>query len=143
MNELITNTRVFPLAIRNDDTDVCVGFVGRINKARTLRKARTSQKTSAERNIIAVFGKRNSDELFDEIVYVKNGENILSICPDICNLISPNAKGLLNREAYYIYDLNRRQVRKLYIYQQRHVPMCFRADTYMERMKRSKLQRVS
>ena len=61
----------FPVAIRNDSTNSCVAFVTKINKARSLRKARSSHNTKTEKKIVAIYAKKNGEQEFSEIVYEK------------------------------------------------------------------------
>ncbi|MGN0505505.1 MAG: PBECR4 domain-containing protein [Lachnospiraceae bacterium] len=76
LNQLKTHTTVFPVAIRNDTENICVGFVGDINRARSLRNAKNSHDTVIEKQIIAVLGKKNGSEMFEEVVYMKEGYEI-------------------------------------------------------------------
>lgn len=75
LNGLKAHTTVFPVAIRNDNTNSCVGFVSNINKARSLRKASSSKNSDAEKEIIAIYGKKNGEQEFSEIVYEKKSSN--------------------------------------------------------------------
>lgn len=68
-----THTTVFPVAIRNDEENICVGFVDDIHKARSLRNAKNSCDADSEKQIIAILGKTNGREKFEETVYIKNG----------------------------------------------------------------------
>ena len=43
-----------------------------LNKARSLRKASTSQGAKEEKTIIAIYAKKNGEEDFTEVVYEKN-----------------------------------------------------------------------
>ena len=72
LNELKVKTTVFPVAIRNDGSKSCVGFVSNINKARSLRKSNSSKDVLSEKNIVAVYGKKNGEQEFSEVVYQKN-----------------------------------------------------------------------
>jgi len=71
LNQLRTHTTVFPVAIRNDSENICIGFVDDINKARSLRNAKNSFDADTEKKIIAIFGKKNGTEKFEEKVYAK------------------------------------------------------------------------
>lgn len=71
LNDLKVNTTVFPVAIRNDSTKSCVGFVSDIHKARSLRKSNSSKNAITEKKIIAIYGKKNGEQEFSEIVYEK------------------------------------------------------------------------
>ena len=88
INGLITHTYVFPVAIRNDEINSCVGFVSNINKARSLRKAGTSKNTQTEKTIIAILGRKNGNSIYDEIVYMKDKGEVLSVYPSILGEIS-------------------------------------------------------
>lgn len=79
LNNLITNTKIFPTAIRNDDIGTCVGFVSDINKARSLRKSGASQNSEEEKAIALIVAKKDDGTIFDELVYVKNKELIPTI----------------------------------------------------------------
>lgn len=69
---LDTKTRVFPYAIKNMSSNMCVGFVDNINRARSLRKASTSSNVKTERNIIAIFAKPLSSQKYNELVYISD-----------------------------------------------------------------------
>ena len=71
LNDLKVNTTNLPIAIRNDSLQTCVGFLTNINKARSLRKSSTSHRAKAEKKIVAIYGKRNGDPNFSEVVYKK------------------------------------------------------------------------
>ena len=73
LNQLKTHTTIFPVAIRNDAENICVGFVDDINKARSLRSANNSHDADGGKQIIAILGKKNGNEKFEEIVYMKEG----------------------------------------------------------------------
>lgn len=75
LNGLITHTYVFPVAIRNDVLNSCIGFVGNINKARSLRKAGTSRNTAVEKEIVAIWGRAEGSSAYDECVYIKSENN--------------------------------------------------------------------
>lgn len=69
LNQLKVNTTEFPVAIRNDNIKTCVAFASNANRARSLRKAGSSHDTKEEKKIIAIYGRKNGDEDFTEIVY--------------------------------------------------------------------------
>ena len=71
LNDLETNTHVFPIAIRNDEANICVGFVSDANKARSLRKATSSQDAGHTKVITAIYGKKNGESDYSEAVYKK------------------------------------------------------------------------
>lgn len=69
LNDLTVHTAVLPVAIRNDHLKTCVGFMNSINKARSLRKASTSQGAKVEKKIIAIYARKNGTPDFSEVVY--------------------------------------------------------------------------
>lgn len=69
LNDLAVHTTNLPVAIRNDHLKTCIGFMTNINKARSLRKASTSQGARVEKKIIAIYGKKNGTQEFSEVVY--------------------------------------------------------------------------
>ena len=71
LNQLKVNTTVFPVAIRNDNMKTCVGFAGNVHKARSLRKSNSSKNAEREKVIVAIYGRKNEETDFSEIVYEK------------------------------------------------------------------------
>lgn len=71
LKTLKTNTKDFPVAIRNDAKNICVGFAGNANKARTLRKATASKDAKEVKRIVKIQGKKNGEINFSEAVYEK------------------------------------------------------------------------
>lgn len=132
LDELVTNTYTFPVAIRNDEINTCVGFAGTVNKARSLRKAHSSKKTKKELKIIAIFGKKNGDSIFDEFVYVKSVRHLLKVNPDVMKKISLNIQIRL-RMPNIIY-------RHLNILEIVSIPACFRKDTYSSKLREIKVK---
>ena len=49
LEKLKVNTCVFPVAIKNDEVDTCVGFVSDKNKARSLRNAKNATECESEK----------------------------------------------------------------------------------------------
>ena len=99
LKNLNTHTKVFPTAISNDSINTCVAFVGSINKARSLRKAGTSKDADDEKEIIMIIAKKETLNVYDELVYLKDAKK-LEVCPksifmDIDNKIKKtlNIKG--------------------------------------------------
>lgn len=72
LNALDTNTYVFPYAVKNTLSNMCVGFVSSINKARSLRKASSSIKFGSEKTIIAVFAKTLENCKYNELIYISD-----------------------------------------------------------------------
>lgn len=73
MINLHTHTRTYPVAIRNKNINVCVGFTGNMNRARTLRKYTNSNNTDEQLEIVSIFCKNNDPVLCDQLVY-KSGK---------------------------------------------------------------------
>ena len=73
LNDLKTNTTTFPVAIRNDEENICIGFVEEIHRARSLRNAKNSFDAAIEKQIVAILGKKNGEEKFTEMIYQKRG----------------------------------------------------------------------
>ena len=88
INGLITHTYIFPYAIRNDEINSCVGFVGDVNKARSLRKVGTSKNVQEEKIIITILGKINGCKLYNENVYMRNKDKLLQVYPRVSDEIS-------------------------------------------------------
>jgi len=95
LNQLKTNTYVFPIAIRNDEINSCIGFVSAAHKARSLRKAGSSNNYADSKKIVAILRKENQYETFDEFVYIEKNQNLLNICPDILQDVSEEIQKLL------------------------------------------------
>ena len=70
MVDLHTNTCDFPVAIKNINSNVCIGFLGNDNHARSLRKFSNSQNCRSEKKIKAIFSKTNGDKEYSDIVYI-------------------------------------------------------------------------
>ena len=73
LNDLKTNTTTFPVAIRNDEENICIGFVEEIHRARSLRNAKNSFDVATEKQIVSILGKKNGEAKFTEMVYQKEG----------------------------------------------------------------------
>lgn len=87
LDALSTHTRVFPIAIRNDAKDMCIGFISNIHRGHSLRKARNSHDAQRIKRVTAIFSKAINDVSYDELVYLKNAT---TICNNhrITNLLS-------------------------------------------------------
>ena len=92
---LKTRTHPYPYAIRNDTNDICVCFVDRINKAKSLRKAHNSTDAKAVKNICSIFAKRTSDKKYSELVYLGDKEILLKNNSNIINMLSDNIKDII------------------------------------------------
>lgn len=71
LNNLQVHTTVFPVAVRNDEIKICMAFANRTLNARSLRCAHNSMVAESEKKINAIYGKKNGEEGFSEIVYQK------------------------------------------------------------------------
>lgn len=74
LEEFEAKSCVFPVAIKNNEMDTCVGFTSDINKARSLRNAISASKCKDEKKIVFIAAKKNGEEKFTELVY--SAENI-------------------------------------------------------------------
>ena len=92
---LKTRTHPYPYAIRNDTNDICVCFVDRINKAKSLRKAHNSTDAKAVKNICSIFAKRTSDKKYRELVYLGDKELLLKNNSEIINVLSDDIKNII------------------------------------------------
>ena len=85
LETLETNTCIFPYAIKNSSSNICVGFVTNVNKARSLRKASSAIKAKFEKNIIAIFAKSTKNSLYHELVYISNVLGVYEKNADLLN----------------------------------------------------------
>ena len=92
INPLPTNTTIFPLALKNTKSDICVAFAGRQYKARSLRTAKRSSNSipGAEKKVIAIFSRPISSSLYNELVYITDLKNVCTKCPIILSKIDCN-----------------------------------------------------
>ena len=70
LDTLKTNTYIFPIAIKNEANDICIGFVSDIHRARSLRSANNSMEAKREIPIIAIFARKNNSKIFGELIYI-------------------------------------------------------------------------
>lgn len=98
INQLKVNTTVFPTAIKNNAENICVGFVSKANKARSLRTASSSTDTKSEKNIVGIFSKANSESDFSELVYIKEDNTAISVYEKIKNLSSDLKKEIAKKK---------------------------------------------
>ncbi|MDO4809025.1 MAG: PBECR4 domain-containing protein [Eubacteriales bacterium] len=76
---LQTNTMVFPLAIRNDATNICMAFITDRPRAHSLRNASNSQTATSIKPIVAILAKPAGSNDFSEKIYISTvGEQFLS-----------------------------------------------------------------
>ena len=90
MINLHTNTRDFPVAIKNTNIDTCIGFVDKNNKARTLRKYNSSNNADAQKKISLIIAKKQNESLYSELVYTSIVKNIYKTNEKIVEKMSPN-----------------------------------------------------
>lgn len=88
MINLHTNTRDFPVAIKNTNIDTCIGFVDNNNKARTLRKYNSSNDADAQKKISLIIAKKQDEPLYSELVYVSIVKNIYEVNEKIVDKMS-------------------------------------------------------
>lgn len=79
MINLHTNTRDFPVAVKNTNIKACVGFVDNNNKARTLRKYSSSNNADEQKKIYLIIARKQNANLYDEIVYTSGVEDIYNV----------------------------------------------------------------
>ncbi len=89
MVNLHTNTRDFPVAIKNTNIDTCIGFVDNNNKARTLRKYNSSNDADDQKKIILIIAKQQNDSLYNELVYTSIVKDVYKANEQIVNKMSP------------------------------------------------------
>lgn len=70
MIDLHTNTCDFPVAIKNVNSNTCIGFFGNDNHARSLRKYSNSQDCKSQKKIKAIFSKVNGSKEYSESIYI-------------------------------------------------------------------------
>lgn len=96
LKNLNTHTKIFPTAIRNNSMKTCVAFVGSINKARSLRKAGTSKDADEEKKIIMIVAKKETLDIYDELVYLKDEKKLKDCSKRIFTDIDDKIKDTLN-----------------------------------------------
>lgn len=74
LSGLTTNTFTFPCAIRNDNENMTMCFIGNDNHARSLRKARNSHNTLDEKRIEGIF--ETADQKWNKCIYIKDRQEI-------------------------------------------------------------------
>lgn len=93
---LDTHTYIFPVAIRNDLIDTCIGFVSNSNKARSLRTAKSSTNFRESKKIIGIFAKPQESPIYSEMIYISDSsivyenirDNIDNFSDDICKILT-------------------------------------------------------
>ena len=99
LDELITNTAIFPIALRNDNKDIAVAFDTEY-KARSIRKARHSLNVKRTMNIQCIVSKNCNSSLYTDLVYLNSRANkmhsskFLMFSESLCNEINDKIKKL-------------------------------------------------
>lgn len=73
MLNLHTNTCDFPIAIKNSNSNTCIGFIDNDNHARTIRKYTNSNICKSEKKISAIFSKESAEKDYKNVVYINGG----------------------------------------------------------------------
>ena len=79
MFNLHTESRDYPVAIRNKDIDTCIGFRDNVHRPKTLRNYAKSNKADKEVEIVSIFAKDNRSREYTECVYLKNIVSYLKV----------------------------------------------------------------
>lgn len=90
MINLHTNTRDFPVAIKNTNINACVGFIDNNNKARTLRKYNSSNNADEQKKIYLIIARKQNNALCDELVYTSSIEDIYNVNKSILDKMDVN-----------------------------------------------------
>ena len=85
---LHTNTRDFPVAIKNTNINACIGFVDSYHKARTLRKYNSSNKADSQKKISLIAAKKADMALYNELVYISAISNVYDLNESILEKLS-------------------------------------------------------
>ena len=89
---LHTNTRDFPVAIKNTNINTCIGFVDSYHKARTLRKYNSSNKADSQKKISLIVAKKADMVLYNELVYISAIKNVYGLNESILEKLSENVE---------------------------------------------------
>lgn len=137
MINLKTNTYTYPIAIRNKDINSCIGFKDKINKARTLRKYTTSNDADEQKRIIAIFSTTSANVKYDELVYLSNFDELVKVNKSVLKKVNDK----LVQKIKPLHTLSRKKIGIQTSYKIGiKTPICFRNDTYSEKLKRIKLK---
>ena len=85
---LHTNTRDFPVAIKNTNINACIGFVDSYHKARTLRKYNSSNNADLQKKISLIAAKKSNMVLYNELVYTSAIKNVYDLNESILEKLS-------------------------------------------------------
>ena len=72
VNGLNTHTKIYPIAIKDLSSNICIGFVSDICKARSMRKASSSNDFESEKTIKAIFSRNNDSSKYNELIYISS-----------------------------------------------------------------------
>lgn len=136
MVNLKTNTYTYPVAIRNKDINLCIGFKDHVNKARTLRKYNNSSDASEQKMIIAIFSTTSENKQCNEMVYLSDYDRLMKMDESIIKKINNELLSIIKP-----VGMDRKK-RAPYIYRtlERKLPICFQKNVYSEKLKRIKLK---
>ncbi len=84
---LHTNTRVYPIAIKNTNIDACIGFVEN-NNARTLRKYNSSNEVDNQKKVLMILAKKRKGNLYEEVVYLSKVQDSYKVDEGIIEIMS-------------------------------------------------------
>lgn len=87
LSNLHTNTRIFPVAIDNTARNICIGF-NEQNIASTMRTSTSHLKSDEKKLIIAIFSKGKNEDLYNNLLYIKDTKELVSNCPALKDKLS-------------------------------------------------------
>lgn len=87
IDSLKTHTYTFPVALRNIQSNICVGFVGASHVTRSLRKDTEQSLRDNEKRVLAIFEKINGNNLYDKIVYISDVKKLYDKNNDLVNML--------------------------------------------------------
>lgn len=90
MINLHTNTRDFPVALKNTNINACIGFVDNNNKARTLRKYNSSNNADKQKLIYLIVARKQDETLYSELVYTSSIKDLYNINKTIFDKMDEN-----------------------------------------------------
>ena len=92
---IITNTTIFPIGLRNDNKNCAIMFKGRDNHARSTRTARHCQNVALSERIICILQKEVSAIKWNKLIYIRNSDEIINNAPDLKGEIDDKLTKLL------------------------------------------------
>lgn len=81
LKNMKSHTLTFPLAIKNEDEDICIGFINANNKARSLRNANSNADCDEMKKIMIIIAKGLQEERYNELVYLSHDAQCLQNLP--------------------------------------------------------------